>query len=209
MGNPHRVQFDGGIVTFDVGRYIGSLVLRGATKAEAIANPPLPTPERMVIRVPDGDFTTKPQFVLDKPEQYTSLAGYNPATEHLMWRGPADLNAKFWLRRDGDTLAIRAEVTDDIVRFSSTKAPKDGDSMAVAFKAGDKLSIEWVKSTDGHIYERSFALSKLGFSPNEKFLFNVQVWDGDEGDGAEGFIGVSADLQGKNSGEWAKLEIIK
>ena len=207
MGNPRKVQFDGGIVTFDVGRYIGSLELRGATKAEAIANPPLPTPERMVIRVPDGDFTTKPQFVLDKPEQYTSLAGYNPATEHLMWRGPSDLNAKFWLRRDGDTLAIRAEVTDDIVRFSSTKAPKDGDSMAVAFKAGDKLSIEWVNSTDGHIYERSFSLSKLGFSPTEKILFNAQVWDCDEGDVAEGFIGISADLQGRNPDEWAELEM--
>ena len=68
MGNPRPVALAGGVVTFDVGRYIGSLVLRGATKAEAIANPPLPTPEALKIRVADGEFVS---FDVATPDEKT------------------------------------------------------------------------------------------------------------------------------------------
>ena len=209
MGNPRPVPVENGVVTFDVGRYIGSLVLRGATVVDAIANPPLPQPARMAIHVPEGDFTAEPQVVLDKPEQYTSLAGYNPATEHLMWRGPSDVSAKIWFRRNGDTLAIRAEVTDDIKHLPAADAIQAGDAMALAFMTGDVRHLEWVTSADGHVYEKTFSLSQLGCSPGDTILFNTQVRDNDDGNGniAEGFIGVSADLTGKNAGEWAKLEL--
>jgi len=159
--------------------------------------------------VPEGDFTAEPQVVLDKPEQYTSLAGYNPATEHLMWRGPSDVSAKIWFRRDGDTLAIRAEVTDDITRLPAADAIQAGDAMVLAFMAGDVRHLEWVTSADGHVYEKTFSLSQLGCSPGDTILFNTQVRDNDDGNGniAEGFIGVSADLTGNNAGEWAELEL--
>lgn len=206
MGNPRPIPVEDGVVAFDVGRYIGSLVLRGATSVEAIANPPLPPPERIVIRVADGAFPAEPQLVLDKPEQYTSLAGYNPATEHLMWRGPDDLSARFWFRREGDTLAVRVEVTDDIAHAPAAEAPQMGDSVAIAFMAGGARHLAWVTSGDGHVYERTFSLSALGCSPGETVLFNAQVRDNDDG-AAEGFIGISSDLKGDNAGEWAELEL--
>lgn len=207
MGNPSPVPIADGVVVFDVGRFIGSLVLHGATKAEAVANPPLPKLERIKIRVPDGTFSPTPQLVLDKPEQYTSLAGFNPATEHLMWRGAADLSAKCWFMRDGDSLAIRVEVTDDVTHFSTTSVPHAGDAMEIAFNVGGKTRREWLKSADGHTYERSFALGELGIVQGAKVLFNIKVWDNDEGAAAEGFIGISADMSGRNVEEWAEMEI--
>ena len=206
MGNPRPAALVGGVVTFDVGRYIGSLVLRGATKAEAIANPPLPTPEALKIRVADGEFPSTPQLVLDSPERYTSLAGYNPATEHLMWRGPADLSARYWFRRDGDALTIRAEVTDDAVHFSTTEAPHAGDVMALVFMVGGRRHFTWVKSADGHVYARTFSLAELGYAKGKRILFNTQVWDNDNGIVAEGYIGLSTDLNGEKTSEWAELE---
>ena len=204
MGNPSPVPAIGGVAMFDVGRYVGSLVLRGATRIEAIANPPLPPQEPLTIFVPDGEFPPEPQLVLDKPEQYTSRAGYNPATEHLMWRGPDDLSARFWFRRDGGTLAIRAEVTDDAIHFSTTSVPHAGDALTVAFIAGGKYTRVWMKSVDGHIYEQTFPLDELGIAPGAKIFFNTQVWDND-GNVAEGFIGISADMGKDSVGEWAEL----
>lgn len=204
MGNPRPVPVSDGVAVFDVGRYVGSLVLRGATRIEAIANPPLPPQEPLTIFVPDGEFPPEPQLVLDKPEQYTSRAGYNPATEHLMWRGPEDLSARFWFRRDGGTLAIRAEVTDDAIHFSTTSVPHAGDALTVAFIAGGKYTRVWMKSVDGRIYEQTFPLDELGIAPGAKTLFNTQVWDND-GSVAEGFIGISADMGKDSVGEWAEL----
>ena len=205
MGNPRPVPVEDGAVTFDVGRFIGSLALRGATRVEAIDNPALPPQEQIKIRVADGAFPAEPQLVLDRPEHYTSLAGYNPATEHLMWRGPSDLSAKFWFRRNGDTLAIRAEVTDDITHHPASEAPQTGDAVVFAFMAGGARRLEWVTSADGHVYEKTFSLSGLGCSPGETILFNVQVRDNDDGNGTEGFIGLSEDLNGNKAGEWAEL----
>lgn len=207
MGNPRPVPIADGVVVFDVGRFVGSLVLHGATKAEAVANPPLPKPEPVKIRVPDGAFPSAPQLVLDKPEQYTSLAGFNPATEHLMWRGPADLSAKFRFMRKGGTMTVRAEVADDVTRFSATPAPHAGDAMEVAFSVDGKISRAWIESADGHVYERSFALGELGVVPGSKVLFNTRVWDNDDGDAAEGFIGISADMSGRDAEAWAEMEI--
>ena len=207
MGNSRPVPIADGVVVFDVGRFIGSLILCGATKAEAVANPPLPKPEPIKILVPDGAFSSTPQLVLDKPEQYTSLAGYNPATEHLMWRGPADLSAKCWFMRDGGALAIRVEVTDDVTNFSKTSVPHAGDALEIAFNVGGKLRREWLRSADGHAYERSFTLGELGIAQGAKVLFNIKVWDNDDGAAAEGFIGISADMSGNDVEEWAEVEI--
>ena len=207
MGNPRPAHISDGAVVFDVGRFIGSLVLRGATKAEAVANPPLPSPEPTRIRMPEGTFTSMPQLVLDKPEQYTSLAGFNPATEHLMWRGPADLSAKIWFMLDGDALTMRAEVTDDVIRFPTTSDRRAGDAVEVAFCVDGRICREWVESADGHAYERKFSLGELGVVQGSRILFNVHVWDSDEGAAAEGFIAVSADMGGRAVEEWAEIEI--
>jgi len=205
MGNEQPVLPVDGRVSFDVGRYIGSLVLCGATKAEAIANPPLPKPEQIRIRVPNGDYPVLPQLVLDKPENYTSLAGFNPATEHLMWRGPDDLSARYWFKREGDTLSIRAEVTDDVIRFSKTEAPHAGDVMAMTFIVDGRRHFTWVTSVDGHAYAKSFSLSELGFAQGKRILFNTHIWDNDDGIVTEGYIGISPDRNGERTGEWAEL----
>lgn len=207
MGNPRSVPIADGVVVFDVGRFVGSLILCEATKAEAIDNPPLPHSEPIKIQVPDGAFPQMPQLVLDKPEQYTSLAGFNPATEHLMWSGPADLSAKCWFMRDGDALAIRVEVIDDITHFSTTSVPHEGDAVEIAFNVGGKTCREWLKSTDGHAYERSFTLGELGIVQGAKVFFNTKVWDNDDGTASEGFIGISEDMSGRDFEEWSEMEI--
>ena len=96
-----------------------------------------------------------------------------------MWRGPDDLSARFWFRRDGGTLAIRAEVTDDVITFSTTSVPHAGDALTVAFIAGGKYTRAWMTSEDGHIYEQTSPLDELGIEPGVKTLFNTQVWDND------------------------------
>jgi len=206
MGNSRPLQIANGVVVFDVGRFIGSLVLIGASTVEAIANPPLPQQPPVRIAVPAGDFPSSPQLVLDKPEQYTSHAGFNPATEHLMWEGPSDLSAKYWFKRDGDMLTIRAEVTDDAIRFSTTPVPHAGDALTVAFSTGGRFSREWIKSVDGRIYERAFSLAALGVVPGVPVRFNTQIWDNDDGRTAEGFIGISGDMSGKDIGGWAEIQ---
>ena len=206
MGNPRALSLVDGTIVFDTGRFVGSLVLRQATRAEAIATPPLPSRTPLKIRVPEGKFPSSPQLVLDRPEQYVSFAGFNPATDHLMWRGPDDLSARYWFRRDGDTLTVRADVTDDVTHFSTTEAPHAGDVMALAFMVDGRRHFCWVKSADGHAYRHTFSLAELGYAPGKHLLFNTRVWDNDDGIVAEGAIGLSEDIMvGERLEEWAEL----
>ena len=199
MGNARAVPLEDGAVVFDTGRFVGSLVLCGATKAQAVANPPLPRPRPMSISVPCGGRPEMPQVILDKPGKYTSLAGYNPATEHLMWSGPADLSAKCWLWLDGGMLNVEIEAVDDI--------SQPGDVAAVAIVVdGERRHFAWVKSADSRNYLHKIPVESLGLVPGKKVLCNILVRDADEEGVVEGHIGISSDLEGRKSNEWAELK---
>lgn len=199
MGNARPVSIDTGEVTFDVGRFIGSMVLCGADSAEVIANPPLPRPKPLSIQVPTGGCPAAPQLIFDGPGQYTSLAGYNPATEHLMWQGPSDLSARCRLWLEGGMLNIIIETTDDAVQ------PGDVAAVALAID-GQRRYFAWVRSADGRTYPHKVSLDGLGLAPGKKVFCNILVRDADEDGVVEGYMGISADLDGRRLDEWAELE---
>ena len=184
---------------FDVGRFIGSLVLCGASRAEALANPPLPRPKPLSISVAEGRCPPLPQITFDNPGQYTSYAGYNPATEHLMWSGPDDLSARCSLWREGGYLNVVIDATDDVAG--------EGDVAAVALAVdGWRRYFAWVRSADGRTYSHKVPLDGLGLTPGKRVFCNILVRDADEGGVVEGHIGISDDLDGRRPDEWAELK---
>ena len=199
MGNARAVSIDAGEVTFDVGRFIGSMVLCGAGSAEVIANPPLPRPKPLSIPVPNGSRPAVPQLTFDRDVQYTSLAGYNPATEHLRWQGPADISARCSLWLEGGALNMEVESTDDVAQNSDVV----GVALAVD---GQRRYFAWVRSSDGRAYSHKIPLDGLWLAPGKKVLCNILVRDADEGDVVEGHMRISDDLDGRRLGEWAELK---
>lgn len=135
----------------------------------------------------------------------------NEDMELLLFSKKRSLVLAGWPHRPGSAVKprpvkIRAEVTDDVIHFSTTEAPHAGDVMALVFMVGGRRHFTWVKSADGHAYARTFSLAELGYAKGKRILFNTQVWDNDDGVVAEGYIGLSTDLNGEKTSEWAELE---
>ncbi len=71
-------------------------------------------PVRNAVVLPPEGYTTQPNFILDNATQVTTLVVNAPDTAHLFWSGVEDLSGEIWLGRDGDTLLVKAEITDDV-----------------------------------------------------------------------------------------------
>ncbi|MDD3886808.1 MAG: sugar-binding protein, partial [Victivallaceae bacterium] len=84
---------------------------------------------------PTGGFSAKPQFVLDRQSQQTSLVGYNPAEDHMRWQGPEDLSAKVYMARRDSVLCFKIVVTDDIhVQQTGGNEMWNGDSIELTLE---------------------------------------------------------------------------
>lgn len=89
---------------------------------------------RTVVRVPRGDFTDTPLFVLGDVGQVTSLVVNEPSTAHLFWKGAADLGAEVRLAERGGQLLLKVVVTDDVHVQPHTGADVwMGDNVQFAF----------------------------------------------------------------------------
>lgn len=69
---------------------------------------------RTVTRLPQQGFAGQPDFVLNRSKQVLRLVPAAPENEPLYWKGPRDLSAAVRLGRNGNTLLLRVEVTDDV-----------------------------------------------------------------------------------------------
>ena len=60
-----------------------------------------------------GDFSAKPNFILDKQEQVMDKYRSDPYNRHRVWFGPKDLSAQVWLACDDTYLKVRVNIIDD------------------------------------------------------------------------------------------------
>lgn len=63
---------------------------------------------------PDRELKRRPDFMLARKEQVTTLVPADPAKAHLFWQGVQDLSAAVSLAKANDLLKLRVEVIDDI-----------------------------------------------------------------------------------------------
>lgn len=90
---------------------------------------------RTATRIPNGNFSKEPNFVLNNVSQVTSLVVNEPSSAHLFWKGPEDLGAKIWLSEKDGRLLLKAVVTDDIhVQPYSGPEVWNGDNIQFGFK---------------------------------------------------------------------------
>ncbi|MFP4055577.1 MAG: GH39 family glycosyl hydrolase [Candidatus Brocadiia bacterium] len=74
----------------------------------------LSVPLRVARLVPAAPFERRePDFVLRERADVVNRNENDPARQHMVWQGPADLSARAWVGRDADALRVRVLVRDD------------------------------------------------------------------------------------------------
>ncbi len=86
-----------------------------------------------VVMIPRGDFGQW-TFSLERQEQVINLREADPNSDHLLWKGRDDLNAKVWLAHDGQALKLKVLVVDDIASAATGEKPWEGDSVQFALQ---------------------------------------------------------------------------
>lgn len=108
-------------------------------------------PLNIAFRIPSGKFSGRaPDFVLDKISQVFNRYQADPANQHRLWRGPADLSAKIWLGREPGAMLMRVEVEDDI-HCQPEKGPLTftGDNIQLSLVSVGEFEISLSHLADG------------------------------------------------------------
>ncbi len=122
-------------------------------------------------RIPSGEMASdKPDFRMDRRAQSVSLFEADPGKVHLTWQGPEDRSALVWLRREGETLRLRFDVTDDRhIQPNHGVGVWRGDNVQLALQLPDRagmweVGLTRLDSGENEVYIWS---APTGFSPAE------------------------------------------
>jgi len=182
----------------------------GADLSGVVAIPVTPA---KVIR--GTNLNRAPDFTLNKIYQVTATTPADPFNSRRLWKSPDDLSARVWLCREGDTLRLRVECTDDLPCPSESKTDAQGDQVRLHFLAGNsakekECALFWPAPTlfaDGKpvsaasvevqrkgvhtTWNIRLPLSVIGLSLDQLaengLRFNIDVGD-DDGDGMDSWI---------------------
>lgn len=197
FGNRKRISVSNGAVDFEIGDMPSALVLVGGAWARLEDGKPRPQAQSGLVNVadiPGAGFAGKALFTLSNPSQINEFFEAIPGKENRLWKGKDDLSAEIWLENDGDALAVKLSVLDDIHVPLKKDRRDDGDLIQVAVSLPDggnlqKFNFEKPVSRKGNIsnYETRVPWSRLGAARGrlpDAVVFAVLLED-DDGLGRE------------------------
>lgn len=195
MGNRTPIATTGGEAVWELSREPGSLLLEGATLAEANARDlaDLPLPANAVVRIPPTPADGRaPDFRIRTADRMVDYHQAIPEVRHRVWKGPQDLSADVWLERVGDDVRLIVVVEDDV------RAPGDRVVAKVRTPGGDlrevRLENPKVDGTRSR-YERILRANEFGFGPADLakgLVFTLRVFE-DDGEGPDGYLMLTDD----------------
>ncbi len=100
-----------------------------------------------VVMIPRGDFGQW-TFSLERQEQVVNLREADPNSDHLLWKGRDDSNAKVWLSHDGQALKLKVLVIDDVFSPATGEKPWEGDSVQFALQGPGQVGAWQVALSD-------------------------------------------------------------
>lgn len=116
------------------------------------------------------NYREKPDFALNRKDQVVSLIPSSAETQKFFWKGPEDLSAQAWLKRDAQFISFRVVVRDDIHqqpfdRKMIWKADSIQLGLAIPRQKGN-WQIGFARKDDGSVQKFCWQAPE-GFNPKE------------------------------------------
>lgn len=194
MGNRRAGGIKNGVAELTLSADPIAVLLHGATFAEAFDLADFVDMKKAPKLVgANGD---EPDFTIDTADRMKDFNAANPALEHRVWSGPADLSAKIWLAQKGSDLVVKVDVEDDLAATGDGLCvylePVLGGPIKVIDLSSSRPHVEVNRSRIGSCwrYEAKIGPEVSGLDKEKMesgFGFSVRVME-DDGEGPDGWL---------------------
>ena len=196
MGNRTAAPVSGGVATWQISANPSSLVLEGATFAEADAGDlaAIPVPPGAVREIPPARPNRPADYYVQTQDRMLEYHQAIPEARHRLWHGADDLSMKVLFERQGDDVKVRVLVRDD-VRAAGDRCEVVWQVPGGNPKARDLAHVSRKGADD--VYEIVLPGADCGFDAarlREGVLFNVRLHE-DDGEGPDGILAIVGETE--------------